>query len=156
MISETSGEWLTYADAGTRLGISAQAVRHLARRRGWVRRTPNAYGVRAQVLVPLDALEQPRTTSDGVQMASMAGAERPFMNGHEQPDGRVFEVLREQLAGLTADKLELNRRLDRAEDERRELLAALRAAQDQVQRLLSEKEADQRPARRRWWRWGSR
>src|SRR4051794_4821335 len=35
-----------------------------------------------------------------------------------------------RIAGLVADKEDLNRRLDRAEDERRELLTSLNAAQD--------------------------
>jgi hypothetical protein len=58
-MSIDGGEWLTYAEAGKRLGISAAAARQLSRRRGWQRRTPNAYGVQAQILVPEEALEQP-------------------------------------------------------------------------------------------------
>jgi hypothetical protein len=57
MASETE-QWLSYAEAGERLGIAAQAVRHLARRRGWARRTPNAYGDRALVLVRVERTER--------------------------------------------------------------------------------------------------
>jgi hypothetical protein len=55
MFEQEEGRWLTYAEAGQRLGISPEAVRQLARRRGWPRRTPNAYGGLATVLVPEDA-----------------------------------------------------------------------------------------------------
>jgi hypothetical protein len=57
MTTESTGEWLTCAEAGKRLGIWAAAARQLSRRRGWQRRTPNAYGFRAEILVPEDALE---------------------------------------------------------------------------------------------------
>src|SRR5918997_388818 len=52
--------WVTYAQAGELLGISTQAARMLAKRRGWARRTPNAYGDRALVLLPTDTVVQPR------------------------------------------------------------------------------------------------
>src|SRR3954468_24047367 len=51
--------WVTYAQAGELLGISTQAARMLAKRRGWARRTPNAYGDRALVLLPNDVAVQP-------------------------------------------------------------------------------------------------
>jgi hypothetical protein len=37
--------WLTYAEAGQLLGISAAAARMLAKRRGWPRRTPKCTGI---------------------------------------------------------------------------------------------------------------
>lgn len=53
-------------------------------------------------------------------------------------------MLRERLAALEADKDDLHRRLDRADEERRQ-------AQERLTALLT----DQRPARRRkWWPWG--
>jgi hypothetical protein len=56
-----------------------------------------------------------------------------------------------QIAGLVADKVELNRRLDRAEDDRRELLSALSAAQAQM-KLLTDQRASSSPVRQSWWR----
>ena len=67
MIDDT-GEWLTYAEAGARLGISPAAARQLSRRRGWERRVPNAYGIQAQILVPATALvKPPSSNADGVR-----------------------------------------------------------------------------------------
>jgi hypothetical protein len=48
---------LTYAQIGAKLGISADAARMLARRRGWLRQPPNRRGAPVFVLVPEDALE---------------------------------------------------------------------------------------------------
>jgi hypothetical protein len=52
--------WLTYADAGTKFGISADAARHLAIRHHWPRRKPNSdpHG-RVEVGIPDDF--EPRT-----------------------------------------------------------------------------------------------
>ena len=65
-----SEEWLTYAQAGERLGISTAAARQLSRRRGWQRRTPNAFGARAEILVPSEALDRPlKANADPVHTA---------------------------------------------------------------------------------------
>lgn len=55
-------EWLTYAEAAARFGVSAEAVRQIALRRKWPRRKPNddPYG-RVQVLIPDDPEIRPRT-----------------------------------------------------------------------------------------------
>jgi hypothetical protein len=39
VLDQDEERWLTYAQAGRLLGISLEAVRQLARRRGWPRRT---------------------------------------------------------------------------------------------------------------------
>jgi colicin import membrane protein len=56
-----AGEWLTYAQAGERFGLSADAVRMRAHRLGW-RMQPGNDG-RTLVLVPEDATVQPRARS---------------------------------------------------------------------------------------------
>jgi hypothetical protein len=48
---------LTYAQIAERLGISADAARMLARRRGWMRQVPNRRGAPVFVVVREDALE---------------------------------------------------------------------------------------------------
>lgn len=63
VLEQNPGRWLTYAEAGALLGISPGAVRQLARRRGWQRRTPSAYGGHASILVPEEALVQSRPGS---------------------------------------------------------------------------------------------
>jgi hypothetical protein len=47
-----SGQWLTYAEAGQRFGVSPEAARQLAKRRGWQRRTPNEPNETARIFVP--------------------------------------------------------------------------------------------------------
>ena len=49
----TDGQWMTYADAGTRLGINAEAVRRRADRGKWARMPGN--DGRTRVQVPDDA-----------------------------------------------------------------------------------------------------
>jgi len=78
MSEQEEGRWLTYAEAGHLLGISSEAVRQLARRRSWPRRTPNAYGVQATVLLPADAIVRPRPAVSPVQPPYERGTtERP-------------------------------------------------------------------------------
>ena len=64
LVSDSDRErWLTYAEVGELLGITSAAARMLAKRRGWARRMPNAYGDRAHVLVPADAVARSRSRS---------------------------------------------------------------------------------------------
>jgi hypothetical protein len=48
--------WLTYAETAERLGLTPEAVRALARRQHWPRRSPNAVGGQTWILVPADRL----------------------------------------------------------------------------------------------------
>jgi len=122
MLESDQDRWLTYAEAGALLGISAQAGRMLAKRRGWERRTPNAYGDRAQVLVPAEAIVRPRSASFGVRTGSVITSDQSSPNGHDHPNVQVFEqaigVLRDQLGAA-------NRRADRAEEKADRLQAEL-------------------------------
>lgn len=70
------GEWLSYAEAGARFGISADAARQLAKRRGWQRRIPNETGALATVLVPADAGIRTRGSGGG-----RSGGRRPLTGG---------------------------------------------------------------------------
>jgi hypothetical protein len=55
-------DWLTYADAAARFGISSEAVRQLALRHHWPRRKLNDDPTgRVQVLIPDDFEARPRT-----------------------------------------------------------------------------------------------
>jgi hypothetical protein len=59
---EPTSQWLTYAEAGARFGISADAFRQIAMRRGWSRRRPKDDPVgRVQVQIPPDVEIRPRT-----------------------------------------------------------------------------------------------
>ena len=46
----TAEHWLTYADAAERLRLTLEAVRALARRQHWQRRSPNAVGGQTWIL----------------------------------------------------------------------------------------------------------
>jgi len=52
----TDEHWLTYAEAAEKLGLTVNAVRALARRQRWPRRSPNVIGGQAWVAVPADRL----------------------------------------------------------------------------------------------------
>jgi hypothetical protein len=128
MDSDQGGQWLTYAEAGRRFGVSPEAARQLAKRRGWQRRTPNEPNETARILVPDDAYVRPRTPVNGVSPPSMP----PTMNGLD----RVVEA--ENVRGVElaistlSAQLERERsRVDRAErllDEERERGGKLEAS----------------------------
>jgi hypothetical protein len=138
-VDNTQGEWLTYRQAGERLGVSPEAVRSLARRRGWSRQTPNDIGGVARVLLPTGAYRRPRSGATD----SMTGFDRRATDGRstvdspddspvDQPGDQAGELiveitgLRERIAdkdSVIADlrhRLDVaDRRLDEAADDRR-------------------------------------
>jgi hypothetical protein len=101
-------DWLTYAQAGERFGITAEAARQIALRRKWPRRKPNddPYG-RVQVLVPEDADTHPRT----VQRPSELAYERPL---NTRPS-RELDTLREAVDTLREQLERAENRADGAE-----------------------------------------
>jgi hypothetical protein len=88
--------WLTYAQAGERLGLSPEAVRHRARRSGW--RTMPGNDGRTLVLVP-DGVEVVRTPVRTVEQTPDRTADRT-------PD-HAEEIAR---AHARADRAEADRR----------------------------------------------
>jgi hypothetical protein len=138
-VDNTDGEWLTYRQAGERLGVSAEAVRSLARRRGWSRQTPNEIGGVARVLLPTGVDRRLRPAATDI----MTGDDRRALDGRPtgdssadspvaRPGHRAGELVVE-IAGLReriADKDEViadlrhrldvaDRRLDEATEDRR-------------------------------------
>lgn len=59
--------WMTYAEAAKNLGLTTEGVRALARRQRWSRRSPNAIGGQAWVLVPAERLAA--VSTDGKKAA---------------------------------------------------------------------------------------
>ena len=114
MLESDQGRWLTYEEAGKLLGITSQAARMLAKRRGWARRTPNAYGDRALVQVPDDAVVQPRSASNADRTASVITSDHPPSNGHDHLNVRPLE---QAIEALTAQLTIVNQRA--AEDSAR-------------------------------------
>jgi len=160
---EPGGErWLTYAEVGALLDISAAAARMLAKRRGWPRRTPNMYGDRARVLVPDDVAVQPQSASYAARAGHVITREQDAANGHDQANVRAITALCEQLAAA-------NHRADRAErlfDEERQRAERADRRVDELQPALADAVAAERIAageaaalraeverRRRWGLW---
>jgi hypothetical protein len=151
-----AGQWVTYAQAGRLLGISPEAVRAIARRRGWARQTPNEIGGLARVLLPTGADRRSRPGSTG----GVTGADRVLLDGRptgdllgDHPGDRAGDragelavevsVLRERIADqaeVIADlRHRLNtadRRLDEAAEDRRRI-DALQAALTDAQGALA-------------------
>jgi hypothetical protein len=158
MTESTEERWLTYAEAGEVLGISAQAARMFAKRHNWARRTPNAYGERAQVLVPIDAVVQPRAASYADRTGYVIADVQPRPNGHDQVNDqanvRAIEVLNEQLGVANRQIEAANQRADRAEQradnerKRAELLQAQLASAQAAERTAREEAAGLRISER--------
>ena len=93
--------WLTYAQAGGRLGVSAEAVRAVAKRRRWPRRRSNTdpHGA-VEVEVPDDARITPKP------------AARPVTD--RSPPGRL-DLAAGALAALETAVMSLTARAERAE-----------------------------------------
>jgi hypothetical protein len=130
---DDTGEWLTYVEAGKRLGISTAAVKQLSRRRGWERRTPNAYGVQAQILVPDNVLVKPLDPdADGVRMG----------NDGRDTGETAFALLARQLE-REQDRVE---RAERRLEEERRLLEAERRCSEALRQSLADAIAAERIA----------
>src|SRR4051812_15250454 len=65
---ETGDRWLTYAELGDMLGVSAEAARAVARRHKWARQPANAVGRVVRVLVPADRIRA--VTANGQEKSS--------------------------------------------------------------------------------------
>ena len=124
MLAAEGERWLTYAEGGDILGVSAAAARMLAKRRGWPRRTPNAFGERARVLVPDDVAVHPRSASYAEHTAITISSDHAEANGHDQPhDQANVRVFEQAIAALQEQLTIANARAERAEqrvDEHRE------------------------------------
>jgi hypothetical protein len=119
MADDSTPQWLTYAEAGERLGVSAEAVRARVIRKGWRRQLGNDR--LARIIIP-DDLPTP--------------VQRP-VNGQSTPVHRpsTTDALREHIATLKADNERLmtelaGERTARQADQ--EQLAAARAAADRA------------------------
>jgi hypothetical protein len=114
MAGDSAPQWLTYAEAGERLGVSAEAVRARVIRGAWRRQVGND-GL-ARIILP-DDLPKP--------------VQRP-LNG-QSPAVRkpsMMDALREHIATLKADNERLVNELACVRAARRDELAVARAAAD--------------------------
>jgi hypothetical protein len=155
-MGDSTPQWMTYAEAGERLGVSAEAVRHRVIRGHWRRQVGND-GL-ARIILP-DDLPPP--------------VERP-LNGLSPPVRKptMMDALREHIATLRADNERLVNELAGERTARQagqEQLAVARAAADKATAELVElakrlaaiaeakpAESEPEPPRRKLgqaWRW---
>ena len=128
------GRWLTYGEAARLLGISSEALRSLARRHQWDRRSPNAIGGQAWVLVPADRLPANGRGDSDRQLTTDDDRQRP-MDRSVSTNGRRDDG---QWSDADTDP-PVDRREDRRSDE---LLAAVREMADALMGPVREQLAD--------------
>jgi hypothetical protein len=142
MENDQAGRWLTYAEAGRRFGVTPEAARQLARRRGWQRRTPNEPNETARIFVPDDAYVRPRTPVIGVSPPSAP----PAANGVDQAAEQNVRGFELAISALTAQLERADRRADRFETALADAVAAARISTGEAAALRAELD------RRRDWR----
>src|SRR4051794_4075569 len=82
--------WLTYTEAAERLGLTVNAVRALARRQRWPRRSPNVIGGQAWVAVPANRLAiNGHTGGDQRSKPAMINDRPPAIIDHGSDDQRL-------------------------------------------------------------------
>jgi chromosome segregation ATPase len=135
-----AGDWLTYAQAGERFGLSADAVRMRAHRLGW-RVQPGNDG-RTLVLVPEDAAVQPRRRSPERSSAHSGGrAPAQAADGSELAAATARVLLAEQRAEQAEQRADqAEKRADAADSDRR--AAEARADAADADRRAAEVRAD--------------
>jgi hypothetical protein len=159
-MSDQEERWLTYAEVGQLLGISAEAARAMSRRQKWPRRTPNDHGALARVLVPNDRLpNRPRPAVNGGHPGDGRGTYRVVDQLDDRPDTTpvILRTVRETVELLLEPLQEqltiANQRADRAERRTEELQAALDAKTRELNALLVHRTTPPAQTRRRWWLW---
>jgi hypothetical protein len=163
----TDGQWMTYTEAGVRLGINAEAVRRRADRGKWARmpgndgrtrvrvpddvRAPQAPPVRADASALVSALEAHIATlkTDIERLTAELAGERAAHQEQLAAERAARHADQEQLAAAraaadraTAELVELARRL-----------AEIAEKQTSAETAAAETEPPRRTAAGRAWRW---
>jgi hypothetical protein len=106
--------WMTYAEAGRRLGISAIAARSLARRHDWPRQIPNKPGAPAKILVPADRLTDhpagrvnghPTTTSDHPPTGDRLMVDQGPTGPTDHPTGTLVDHVADRVIDRESDHM---------------------------------------------------
>jgi len=118
------GQWLSYAEAAARLGVSVEAVRQRAIRNKWARTLGN--DKRARIRLP----DEPYPTQTPVVRA---------------PDPALVTALESHIKTLQGDNEALKERLDAAEARADKAIAAFAALAERLDALAAERS-------RPWWR----
>lgn len=137
MTESDEGRWLIYAEVGELLGVSSSAARMFAKQHSWARRTPNAFGEHAQVLVAPDVDVQPRSGLNAVRSGNTREPDQPAQNGHDQVNGtpNMLAVIEGLVTRLREQLAIANQRADQAEERTAE--AAERKAIELVKYVIA-------------------
>ena len=148
--------WLTYAEVGELLSISAEAARALARRQKWARRTPNEHNALARVLVPPDRpTARPRPAvaqwTNGGHPGDARGAEERRPAEHDRPGDTpgvlrsAVRALESAVEGLREQLQTANQRTEQAErraDNEQERADRERERADRIEQQLTKVEGE--------------
>ena len=107
----TDGQWMTYADAGTRLGINAEAVRRRADRGKWARMPGNDGRTRVQVPDDARATQAPPVRADTGALVSALEAHITTLKTELACERAARHAARAAEDKATAELVELARRL---------------------------------------------
>jgi hypothetical protein len=148
-MEDGDSKWLTYAEAGDRLGVSAEAARAKANRKHWRKQTGND-GL-ARIMLPVDLPVTTRARSPGHQpMTPRSPAVRTFEQGANE---RTIKALQAHVALLTqqlaASELREGQGRAELEAERARTTKAIEALARLADRLDVLAAANQRTS---WWR----
>jgi hypothetical protein len=149
----TDGQWMTYTEAGVRLGINAEAVRRRADRGKWARMPGNDGRTRVRVPDDVRAPQAPPVRADASALVSA-------LEAHIATLKTDIERLTAELAGERAAHQEqlaaARAAADRATAELVALarrLAAIAEKQTSAETAAAEPEPPRRSAAGRAWRW---
>jgi len=107
----TDGQWMTYADAGTRLGINAEAVRRRADRGKWARMPGNDGRTRVQVPDDARATQAPPVRADTGALVTALEAHIVTLKTELTCERAARHAARAAADKATAELVELARRL---------------------------------------------
>src|SRR5262249_4567667 len=107
----TDSQWMTYADAGTRLGINAEAVRRRADRGKWARMPGNDGRTRVRVPDDARAPQAPPVRPDTGALVSALEAHITTLKTELTCERSARHAARAAADKATAELVELARRL---------------------------------------------
>jgi hypothetical protein len=142
--------WLSYAEAGELLGVSAEAIRVRARRHKWPRRTPNERGALAQVQVPSDVRRADRAPvrSGPAMTPGRPGTDETKSGGHDHLNNAIVQAFDRTVAVLQSQLDRNGQEIDALHRELANLRSAERDAHDEAAGLRAQ--LDQLQARGLW------
>jgi hypothetical protein len=138
----TDGQWMTYADAGTRLGINAEAVRRRADRGKWARMPGNDGRTRVQVPDDVRAPHTPPVREDTGALVIALEAHITTLKTELTCERAARHAARAAADKATAELVELARRL-----------AAIAETQTSTETAEAEPEPPRRSKLGRAWGW---